>query len=280
MDSQRKRSPPERTSNPLGGRKTRIIASVQRHVRHLVLLALTVLGCADVVQPTTAADRAALDRETHLDDLPSGQASSEDAVVRVISNGTLCSGAVVGAELVLTAGHCVVGQRAGYVYIELGQAALPWGRVGARDVMVCDGYEGGFERDIGFVVLDRQLPHDVPRLHVYADEGDLGAAGMSFVSRGFGAALVSSQVPDYGATWSTHGVARKGTFKWSTGDAFALDMRSFGGDSGSPVLAEGSHELVGVTSHRTEGSDGLTYVSRISACRQTLARARDVARFL
>jgi hypothetical protein len=258
-------------------------------MRALLYISLLLAGCADEPRPFTAADRAALDRDTHLDDLPSGHATKEDAVVRVVSRGGFCSGAVVGDALVVTAGHCVGDayvdglfvQAPGYVRVELGKDALPWGRVGARDVLVCDGWDGGYDRDIGFVVLDHRLPSDVPRLRASTGDGDVAVAGAPFVARGFGTAMTTTNIPDLGATWSTHDVERHGSLTWSGSDAFAMEMPSSFGDSGGPVLAKGSNDVVGVTSERRESASGeLTIASRLSSCRATLQRARSLASML
>lgn len=256
-------------------------------MRGLLYTFVLLAGCADASRPFTAADRATLDRETQLDDLPSGRATREDAIVRVVAHGVMCSGAVVGDALVVTAGHCVSSaesdgvfvQPPGYVHVELGKDALPWGRVSARDVMVCDGWQGGHDFDVGFVVLDRRLPADVPRLHARVDSGDVGAPSAPFVSRGFGTVLRRAQIPALGSTWSTQNIERKGKLTWSDADAFAIEMPSYGGDSGGPVLAEGSNDVVGITSEGQEQPDGpgLTIASRISACRATLQRARAIA---
>jgi trypsin len=244
-----------------------------------VLLLVAIVGCA-VTHPLTPAQQAQLDHETHLDDLPSGQATREDAVVRVIAHGGFCSGAVIGDALVVTAGHCLEDLTAGYVYVELGQDALPWGRVGARDVMVCQGWHGGYEHDVGFVVLNKRLPSDVPRLGVREGRREeVAAVGAKFVARGFGTAMLTTNIPDFGDTWSTHAVARSGGLEWSTTEAFAVELRSSSGDSGGPVIAEGTRDVVGVTSQRSEGADapGFTVAARISACRGTLWQAQEVA---
>jgi len=241
----------------------------------------SVVGCAD--PPVSRAAAETLERETHLDDLPSHVASRDDAVVRVIAHGNMCSGTVVGEALVLTAGHCVYEQAPGYVYVELGKGALPWGRVGARNVEVCSGWRGGYDHDIGFVVLDRRLPDDVPRLRVREERGDdVGEIGTTFVARGFGTGMEQFVVPDLGNVRSSHEVERMGSLQWSTADTFGLSMRSAAPDSGGPVQPEGSDEVFGITTQAAESSDlgtqqTITVVSRISACRATLWRARAVA---
>ena len=93
-------------------------------------------GCAESASPrlTLAAKLADDDPDTHLTDLPRGQAGPEDGIVRVMAHGAVCSGVLVSTKVVLTAQHCVAGRDgaevdsvipAGWVWVELGAEPLP-----------------------------------------------------------------------------------------------------------------------------------------------------------
>ena len=50
----------------------------------------------------------------------------------------------------------------GELHVELGGGYLPWGRVGAREIFSCPGYEHDVEHDVAVVVLSRPVPAGVP----------------------------------------------------------------------------------------------------------------------
>jgi hypothetical protein len=251
-------------------------------VRHGVLL-FVAAGCADYTKVETAADRAKLEEETHLTFLPHGKAEPGDAVVRIITHHGFCSGALVSPAVVVTAEHCVTevgddGLRtmgAGYVRVELGKDALPWGRVGANHVLVCEGWRGDASRDVAAIVLEKRVPEGTPHLRLNLGEGAVGDLGASFLSRGFGTAMTVRSMPLTGSPiWSTQRIERTGALAWYDIEDFALAMPSQHGDSGGPILAEGSDEVVGIASERRETTNAtLTIAARIAPCADVLAKA-------
>jgi hypothetical protein len=72
------------------------------------LVALVLAGCGSGLPVRNAALEERILRETTLDDLPEGEAAPGDGIVRVMRQGSACSGAVVGARHNLTAAHWVM----------------------------------------------------------------------------------------------------------------------------------------------------------------------------
>ena len=255
-------------------------------MRSVVFFFITAAACSDYVKPDTAASRAKLEEETHLTFFTPSQAQPGDAVVRVVTRRAFCSGALVSDAIVLTAEHCVTdlaeggwaAMGAGYVRVELGKDALPWGRVGARHVFTCDGWQGDASRDVAAIVLEKRVPPEVARLRVNLD--DAPDVGTDFVAQGFGTGMAFRSMPLTGSPiWSTHRVARSGTLVWNGADDFALEMPSAHGDSGGPVIAKDTNEVVGVTSAGREHEGAPTVIAaRIAPCASMLAQAATYER--
>ena len=167
--------------------------------------------------------------------------------------------------------------------MELGGAALPWGRVGVRAVERCEGYDKVHAPfDVAVLVLDARLPADMPLVRL-RDDGLRD--GETVTAQGFGTGMTAYVLPDFESqdaphpitAWSTTRVSRSGTLAWSDDDSFAGLFASAHGDSGGPIVGSDGL-LLGVASLRVESQDGkddnLTIGARVDSCKDMMARAR------
>ena len=258
--------------------------------RSLVTLAiLTALsaasaGCAanrhSKIAFRPSADELAAD--TRLLTQPFALAVPEDAIVRVVGPAMTCTGTVIQDDLILTAHHCLVerGAKGEYlkklldpsqVKIELGGDYFAWGEVSVRAVVAPPCGEAGGAGDVAVLVLKRKLvglSTMTPRL-----EGT-PKVGEDVYPVGFGRCALS---PD--------GIRRKerpgGTVRALTGETIHLDASVCPGDSGGPVFAKGSREIVGVVSlsamDHDEKTRGPSVMARIDPYRLVFAHASQIA---
>jgi hypothetical protein len=255
------------------------------------LLALVALplatGCAllaprtkAAMSPSSSAEEMAADQR--LLSQPFALAVPEDAIVRLIGPSMTCTGTVIEDDLILTAHHCLVerGPRGEYtkkllepaqLQIELGGDYFAWGEVGVRWIVAPPCGEGGGAGDVAVLVLSRKLvglSTMAPRLEAPPRVGeDLNPVG-------FGRCALSND-----------GIRRKersgGTVRALTSETLHLDASVCPGDSGGPVFAKGSHEIVGVVSlsamDHDERTRGPSVMARLDAYRLVFAHARLVA---
>ncbi len=201
---------------------------------------------------------------------PFALAVAEDAIVRVVAPGTTCTGTLVEEDLVLTAHHCVVerGSKGEFtrkqheardVQIELGGDYLPWGTIGVKEIVAPPCGETGGEGDIAVLVLDRKLVGITPmpaRLDVAPHVGEVVDPA------GFGrCALSRDGIHRSVRTGGPISEVRTGTMH--------MTASVCPGDSGGPVFARGTHQVVGVVSEsamdfdeRTQGPSIMVRVDR------------------
>lgn len=220
--------------------------------------------------------------EQRLLSQPFALAVAEDAIVRVVGPTMTCTGTVVDDDLILTAHHCVVerGPQGQYekklvdpakIRVELGGDYFAWGEVGVRHVVAPPCGESGGAGDIAVLVLTRKvigLAVMTPRLEAPPKVGE------EVHAVGFGRCALS---PD--------GIHRKnregGPIRAITHETLHVDASICPGDSGGPVFAKDSREIVGVVSlskmDHDERTRGPSVMARIDAHRLVFAHARLVA---
>jgi hypothetical protein len=207
-----------------------------------LLLAVTVAGCAERVHsgPAVGYPEAAL-----VDVLRAGQL------------GAYCSGALIAPSVVLTAGHCVKGQR-GFTP-DAWSVTLPYAgrlRIAATDAATYDwestnGTVDPGKHDIGLVFLEHPVhlpPSQCPRLATEPVDDDTEVVHIGRLHEGrlsTTGLFVGDPVP------VTDGAA--------AGFPFAYDAQAVisQGDSGGPVLEPGAspHLIVAVGSGAYPGKN-------------------------
>ncbi|MBS2011490.1 MAG: S1 family peptidase [Deltaproteobacteria bacterium] len=250
----------------------------------LAALAASSTGCALGTKTKVAfkpsADEMAL--EERLLTQPFALAVPEDAIVRVVGPSMTCTGTVIDDDLILTAHHCLVerGTKGEYtkkllqpsqVKVELGGDYFAWGEVSTKAIIAPPCGEGGGAGDVAVLVLTRNLvglSAMKPRLDAPPKMGE------EVQPVGFGRCGLS-----------TDAIRRKersgGPIRALTGETMHLDASICPGDSGGPVFARGSREIVGVVSlsamDHDEKTAGPSVMARIDAYRLVFAHARLVA---
>lgn len=253
------------------------------------VLAASSAGCAGMrpfrIQSEPPARPAAgpdHDGRQEAPEMPFALAREDDFVVRVVVSSTSCSGTLIDEDQVLTAHHCVAQRdkygdfteknaRPGDIRVELGGDDLPWGDVGVRAVVAPPCGHAAGEGDIAILVLERKLigvATAKPRLDA---EPRLGER-VSPV--GFGRCALSNE-----------GISRHhrsgGRVDRVLDSRFRLDASICPGDSGGPVMADGSKEVLGVISAAVmDGSErtvGRSEFTRLDRWRTVFASAKAIA---
>jgi Trypsin len=194
---------------------------------------------------------------------PAGADMARHVVMIVSDRGSFCSGSVIAANLLLTAGHCVR-QGANYRLLTYGggkPVLAPLGQVAIHPQFDASAYDTRhFTIDIALVKLDAPLPGYEP-LALAAEQG---VAGQSYRIAGFG--LTAQNFAKSG------GVLREATLQGAPPvSKIQLRLREESGaggacqgDSGGPVLHGGL--LVGVLAsavgeNSRKGCGGMTGVA-------------------
>lgn len=220
--------------------------------------------------------------EVRLLEKPFALAVPEDAIVRVVGPTMTCTGTVVDDDLVLTAHHCLVerGPHGEFstqltdsdaLRIELGGDYFAWGEVGVKHIVAPPCGEGGGAGDVAVLVLERKLiglSTATPRLEAPPRVGEEASAV------GFGRCALSGDA-----------IRRKdregGPVRALSAETLHMDAAICPGDSGGPVFAKGTREIIGVVSlsamDHDERTRGHSVMARIDAYRLVFAHARMIA---
>ncbi len=255
-----------------------------------IAAAVAAVGCGHLPLPflhppsTPAVAPVSLQAQQDIDLLVSPSvalASPADAVVRVVSGRSTCSGTLIAEDLVLTAHHCVVERDAhglitskvlpaSGVQVELGGDYLPWGNVGLKAILALPCGEAGGKGDVAVLVLERRLVGmSTMSLHEAAPR-----AGELVFPTGFRRCALSPE-----------GIRRReregGPVASVSAGTFEVEASVCPGDSGGPVVDRVTHEVVGVVSLSAmdydEGTRGRSVFSRVDDMPKLVAYARLVA---
>ncbi|HEY8076999.1 MAG TPA: trypsin-like serine protease [Labilithrix sp.] len=250
-------------------------------------------GCDSTAPHLSFAVEQRLLRETTLDDMPEGQASAADSIVRVTRTGRYagaCSGALIGPRHVLTAEHCMMKVDAtrelteteiypGDVHVELGGDYLPWGRVAVREIHGCPGYTDDVAHDVAVLVLSKPVPADVPILDVsFAIPDQAGIYELG----GFGSNKKPRAMP--GTDWYVWSRTRHlytGPILGATASEIAVQLPGVPGDSGGPILDVASGRVIAVVSRgrpdaepsKEDPGGPLVKGPRLITCKKTIEDA-------
>lgn len=252
----------------------------------LVSLLASVLGCQALqgrkskfaVRPSSQEELA----DVRVLETPFALAVPEDAIVRVVGPTMTCTGTVIDDDLILTAHHCLVerGPHGEFskrlvdvagLRVELGGDYFAWGEVSVRHIVAPPCGEAGGAGDVAVLVLTRKLiglSTMTPRLESPPRIGE------EAYPVGFGRCALSGDA-----------IKRKGRdggpIRALSGETIHMEASICPGDSGGPVFAKGSHEIIGVVSlsamDHDETTRGPSVMARIDSYRLVFAHARLVA---
>jgi secreted trypsin-like serine protease len=212
------------------------------------------------------------DSDTTGEAIVGGQATSGFAAVGALTQqgSPFCTGTVVGKRLVVTAAHCLAGQRASNIRFALGSSAFaPQSVLGVARIATHPQYDANqIKNDIGVVVLSQDAPVTPIAIN---DSMSTSWVGRSLTFVGFGA------TNGYNSTGV--GTKRAVTIPVSevggTQFAYADDSRNTCfGDSGGPAFAEsasGALVIVGVTSYGDSTCSQYGVDTRVDAYRSFIA---------
>lgn len=256
------------------------------HALSLAGVAAVSVGCgAGFKSKSKVAYRPSADElaaEERLLSQPFALAVPEDAIVRIVSPASNCTGTVIQDDLILTAHHCLVerGPRGeltkknvdpGLLKVELGGDYFAWGEVSVRHIVSPPCGEAGGAGDVAVLVLSRKL------------------VGLSTMQpRLDGAPKVGEELQPVGfgrCALSADAIRRKdrdgGAVRALTSETIHMDASICPGDSGGPVFAKGTRQIVGVVSLSAMDHDdrtrGPSVMARVDAYRRVFEHASLIA---
>jgi S1-C subfamily serine protease len=243
-------------------------------------------GCLSSRPPPPPINLAGISREVEAQprpqafDAPLELVEKHDAIVRIVTGGSACTGTMIAPDLVLTAHHCVADltdpqpvprlRPTKDINVEFGGDFLAWGTVPVRHIVVPPCGARGGEGDLAILVLQKKVAN-VPTLRVrLSREPNMGEPIDAY---GFGLCATSE------------GIRRRqrvgGPIRAMTGGTVEVDAAICPGDSGGPLLARGSDEVVAVVSmSRMDGAEwtkGLSVMARLDTFRPLFAKAKLIS---
>lgn len=262
----------------------------------------TLAGCAPPTQRAVIAVPAAHSqgegRPLRLEPPLGVSVEGGDAVVRIVTNDTTCTGTLIADDRVLTAHHCVSARDkhgnvlpqnkfAEEIQIELGGDYLTWGEVNVRAVVTPEcGYASG-DGDIAILVLSRHLvglPISGARLESPPVEKDAlsvyGFGRCSLSPEGIHRRYrVAGEYCPNGVKRSPNSCEFRGISTVKS-DHFEALATICPGDSGGPVFSSRG-DLIGVVSasvmHADEDTTDRTLFTRVDVWKQLFAAAHEIS---
>lgn len=233
--------------------------------------------------PLRASSTTEQGDEIRLLEEPTGiAAKAEDAIVRIVTPTTTCTGTVIDDDLILTAHHCLAerGPKGEFekrlidpagLRVEIGGDYFAWAEVPVRHIVAPPCGESGGSGDVAVLVLTRKLiglPPINPRLDAPPKVGEDVAAV------GFGRCALNGDA-----------IKRKsresGAVKNVLTETLSMDAAICPGDSGGPVISRKTREVIGVISlsamDHDENTRGPSVMARLDVYRPIFQQAKSIA---
>lgn len=243
-----------------------MIDATLRRLSSLLLLSLAATtGCAPEGSEELEAALAAEDEgESQVDERSiiggtSASAYPEGVLIDMAQGGQLvsiCSGAMIRPRVVLTAGHCVLGfdgflveaPFAGVTAQATAAALYDWNNDGE--------YVDPSQHDVALLFLDRDVP--LAQYPTFATQRAAWGTRVKNIGR----------IDDGQASWSSLFISAAVTVsdgaQWGFPYAYVSSEKIQSGDSGGPVVQEGTHHIVAVNSGSGGGTQVLARVDLVA----------------
>jgi V8-like Glu-specific endopeptidase len=221
--------------------------------------------------------------EIRLLEEPTGiAAKAEDAIVRIVTPTTTCTGSVITEDLILTAHHCLVERGAkgefekklvdpSTLRVEIGGDYFAWAEVPVQHIVAPPCGESGGSGDVAVLVLKRKLIGLTP-MNFRLDSPP--KVGEEVTAVGFGRCALNGDA-----------IKRKnresGAVKAVFTETMSMDAAICPGDSGGPIISRKSREIIGVISlsamDHDENTRGASVMARLDMYKAVFRNATSIA---
>lgn len=222
--------------------------------------------------------------EIRLLEEPTGiAAKADDAIVRIVTPNTTCTGTVIDQDgLILTAHHCLVerGPKGEFeknlidpatIHVEIGGDFFAWADVPVEHIVAPRSGESGGSGDVAVLVLKRKLIGLTPiaaRLNAAPKTGETVSAF------GFGRCALNGNA-----------IQRKNRqsspVKAVLTETLTMDAAICPGDSGGPIISRKTREVIGVISlsamDHDENTPGASVMARVDPYHAVVELAKHMA---
>lgn len=222
--------------------------------------------------------------EIRLLEEPTGiAAKADDAIVRIVTPNTTCTGTVIDQDgLILTAHHCLVERGAkgefekrlidpASIHVEIGGDYFAWADVPVEHIVAPLVGESGGSGDVAVLVLKRKLIGLTP---ISARLNAAPKLGESVSAFGFGRCALKGDA-----------IQRKNrqtsAVKNVLTETLTMDTAICPGDSGGPIISRKTREVIGVISlsamDHDENTPGASVMARVDSYRAVVEHAKHIA---